>query len=104
MNQHAQNPIQPPQQTYIPVVAIGRITLKHSLYRLPIATLDVPDHTCGVAQRVGYIGTQENDLTLYRLKVKAGNNLSIMTLPGFFVLEQGVFVDYEQWCANQRAK
>lgn len=104
MNQHAQAPLQPSQQTYISVVAISRITLKHSLYRLPIATADAPDHICGVAQRVGYTGKQDNDLAIYRLKVKTGNNLPVMTLPGFFVLEQGVFVDYEQWCAKQVVK
>lgn len=104
MDQHTQTPTQPPQQTYIPIVAISRITLKHSLYRLPVATVDAPDQVCGVAQRVGYTGKQENDLTIYRLKIKTGINLSILTLPGFFVLEQGIFVDYEQWCANSRAK
>src|SRR5437762_4353176 len=104
MNQQAQTPMQPPQQTYIPTVVIGRITLKHSLYRLPIATANAPDQICGVAQRVGYTGKQENDLAIYRLKVKTGNNLPVITLPGFFVLEQGIFVDYEQWCANQRVK
>ena len=103
MNQNGQNPIHPPQQTYIPAVAISRITLKHTLYRLPVATRDAPDHICGLAQRVGYTGTKENDLAIYRLKVKIGNHLPVMTLPGFFVLEQGIFVDYEQWCAARRA-
>lgn len=104
MIQHAQNPTQPPQPTYIPTIAIGSITQKHSLYRLPIATLDTPDRICGIAQRVGYTGKQDNDLTIYRLKIKTGNNLPVMTLPGFYVLEQGIFVDYEQWCMNQRVK
>lgn len=104
MNHQAQTSTQPPQQTYVPVVAIGRITLKHSLYRLPIATTVAPDSICGVALRVGYTGRQENDLAIYRLKIKIGNNLPVMTFPGFFVLEQSVFVDYEQWCANSRVK
>ena len=104
MDQHTPNPTQLSQQTYIPAVAIGRIPLKHSLYRLPVATAGAPDQICGVAQRVGFTGKQDNDLAIYRLKIKAGNNLPVITLPGFFVLEQGKFVDYEQWCANLRAK
>ena len=104
MNQNGQNPIHLPQQTYIPTVAISHVTLKHTLYRLPIATRNAPDHICGIAMRVGYTGTQEHDLTMYRLKVKTGKHLPVMTLPGFFVLEQGIFVDYEQWCASRQAE
>jgi len=104
MDQYTQTATQPPQQTYIPIVAISRITLKHSLYRLPVATAAAPDKVCGVAQRVGYTGKQENDLAIYRLKIKTGINPPVLTLPGFFVLEQGIFVEYDQWCANSRAK
>ena len=104
MDQHEQNTTQLSQRTYISAVAIDRITLKLSLYRLQVATVDAPDQVCGVAQRVGYTGRQDNDLAVYRLKIKAGNDLPVITLPGFFVLEQGIFVDYERWCANSRAK
>ena len=104
MGQGVPDTTQPSQQTYIPIIAIARITLKHTLYRLPIAMKDAPDHICGTAQRVGYTGTQQNDLAIYRLKVKTVSHLPVITLPGFFVLEQGIFVDYEQWCASQQAK
>ncbi len=72
--------------------------------RLPVALANTPDQVCGIALRVGYTGKQDNDLAMYRLKVKAGHNLSVITLPGFFVLEQGIFVDYEQWSANSRTQ
>ena len=103
-HRHIQIPSQQPQQIYIPAVGISRITVKHSLPRLPVATAKTPDQVCGVAQRVGYTGTQDNDLAIFRLKIKAGQNLPVITLPGFFVLEQGVFIDYEQWCANSKTQ
>jgi len=60
-----------------------------------------PELICGFAQRVGYTGSQDKDLAIYRLKVKPGKDLSTVTLPGFFVIENGVFLDYEQWCQNR---
>ncbi|MFL5627056.1 MAG: hypothetical protein ACJ788_15860 [Ktedonobacteraceae bacterium] len=87
----------PLQQTYIPVIALASATLRHSLRRLEIATIHTPDHVCGMAQRIGYTGGQANDLAIYRLKVKGRNIISSITLPGFYVIENGVFVEYEQW-------
>lgn len=93
------------QQTYVPAFAIAHVTFKHSLQKLPIATLNAPEHICGAAQCVGYTGNQEHDLAIYRLKVRTGDNkFPVITLPGFFVIDDGIFMDYEQWCCNEEAK
>ncbi len=86
-----------PQHIYIPAVAIMRATLKHSCNKLPVATAAAPDHICGEARRIGYTGKREGDLALYRLKVKVSKDLPTMTLPSFYIIENGLFVDYEQW-------
>ena len=101
MKHHLQAPT---QQTYVPAVVLSQFTLKHSLQKLPVAVKGALDHICGVAQRVGYTGNSDDDLAVYRLKVKIGKNLSTITLPGFFVVEDGIFQDYEQWCRNREAK
>lgn len=85
------------QQSYIPAIAMPRATLRHSLLKLPIAQWTKPDHICGFAQRVGYTGNQDKDLAIYRLKIKNNNNQHTFTLPGLFVIENGIFIDYEQW-------
>lgn len=85
---------------YAPAVLIHHLTVRHSLSRVPVTMKGGPDHICGTAQRVGYTGKQDHDLAIYRLKIKPGPKFSTITLPGFFVIENGVFVDYEQWrCA-----
>jgi len=86
-------PAQPP---YLParVPIVG--TVKHSLRKLVIALVETPERACGVALRVGYIGTRETDLALYRLKVKPSPELPLVTLAGFFVLEEGRFHTYER--------
>jgi hypothetical protein len=85
------------QHIYIPAVAIDCATLKHSWNRLPVATIDSPEHICGEARRIGYTGTTTTDLALYRLKVRAADHIPTMTLPGIYIIEGGQFFDYEQW-------
>ena len=85
------------QQSYVPAVAMAHATLRYSLPRLPVALQTEPDRICGFAQRVGYTGNQDTDLAIYRLKIKAVHNIPTITLPNLFVIENGVFVDYEQW-------
>ena len=85
------------QQSYVPVVAMPHATLRHSLLRLPIALHTAPDRACGFAQRVGYTGNQDTDLAIYRLKIKGTRDIPTITLPNLFVIENGIFVDYDQW-------
>ena len=94
----------PAEKIYIPVITLNNATFRYSLSKVQVAKLQAPEQVCGIAQRVGYTGSQDKDLAVYRLKVKSGNNLPTITLPGFFVIENGVFVDYEQWCRNQEVK
>jgi hypothetical protein len=82
---------------YVPVIAVTRATLKHSWNKIPVATAIAPDHICGEARRIGYTGKGENDLALYRLKIRPGNGLSTVTLPGIYIIEDGLFQDYEDW-------
>jgi len=84
-------------ETYIPAVAIARITARHTMGRIPIALADKPECVCGMARRVGYTGTRENDLAIYRLKVKEHANANAIMLPTLFVVDEGLFVEYEVW-------
>ncbi|GAC1366704.1 MAG: hypothetical protein NVS2B12_17910 [Ktedonobacteraceae bacterium] len=85
------------QQTYIPTVAIIRATLKYSSGKLPVSTMSNPGQICGEARRIGYTGKLDSDLALYRLKIKTGKDHPTFTLPGLYIIENGVFQDYEQW-------
>ncbi len=85
------------QETYIPTVAITKITARHTMGRIPIALADNPNCVCGMARRVGYTGTGDCDLAIYRLKVKAHANSNAMMLPTLFVVDEGLFVDYDVW-------
>lgn len=96
-----QKPRAPIRYTYVPAMTINSATFRHSLSKVHVAMLQAPERICGVAQRVGYTGSRDTDVAMYRLKVKAGNDLPTITLPGFFVIENGVFVDYEQWCQGK---
>jgi hypothetical protein len=81
-----------PQQTSLPAVIPIVGTLKHSLRKVVLARLEAPNQACGVAQRVGYTGTRETDLAIYRLRVRQSPERQAATLPGFFVLEDGIFL------------
>jgi hypothetical protein len=90
----------PAKQQYIPSIGITRATRKHSWGRLLVATALTPNQPCGQAHRIGYIGQRDDDPTLYRLKIKLGNGLPTVTLPSLYIIEDGTFVDYEQWHQN----
>ena len=99
-------PMEPQSQTtienvYIPATSIGSATFRHSLSKVQVAIRKAPELICGFAQRVGYTGSQDKDLAIYRLKIKPGKDLPTVTLPGFFVIENGVFLEYEQWCQKR---
>lgn len=68
----------------------------HPLKRRLLITLqEAPDLVCGIASRVGWIQYLEFEHPIYRLKVRLDPaDRKRTTLPGFFVLEQGVFVAY----------
>ena len=85
------------QHTYIPSVAIIRATLKYSSNKLPVSTLSNPELICGEARRIGYTGKLDSDLALYRLKIKMGKEYPTLTLPGLYIIEDGMFQDYEEW-------
>ena len=85
------------QETYIPAVAIAQITARHTMGRIAIALADNPECICGMARRVGYTGTRDNDLAIYRLKVKEHANANATMLPTLFVVDEGLFVDYDMW-------
>ena len=85
------------QQTYIPVDEISQITTQHMLAKVLVATREHPEDVCGMAKRVGYTGKSNNDLAIYRLKVRDGASRVVFTLPNLFVVEEGVFKEYEAW-------
>ena len=78
---------------YRPAVALMRATFKHSLASIPLVKADVPETICGRARRIGYCGTQKENFALYRLKIhnQSRNGKVTATLPGLFVLDEGVF-------------
>jgi hypothetical protein len=86
---------------YVPIIAITRATLKHSWNKISVATATAPNHICGEARRIGYTGKDENDLALYRLKIRPGHGLSTVTLPAIYIIEDGIFQDYEDWKQQQ---
>ena len=85
----------PPQQTYLPAMVPIVRTLKHSLRKVALARLEAPNQVCGVVQRVGYNGTLETDLAIYSLRERQSPDRQADILPGFFVLEEGVFRAYQ---------
>jgi hypothetical protein len=85
-----------PHKRYLPAVIRVPGTVKSSLRKVVIALRDAPEHACGAAFRVGYTGSLETDLAIYRLKIKPSFGKPLVTLPGLFVLEEGLFREYEQ--------
>jgi hypothetical protein len=83
------------QEKYIPIIPDGQLylTVLHSWRTLPVTRSTDPQQILGSAQRVGYTGSQPDDLAIYRLRI-IHRYRSVM-LPGFFVFRDGVFVSYE---------
>lgn len=97
-----QNDSIPSQHMYTPAVGITRITAKHAMGKVFVTSTDAPDRICGIARRIGYTGKQDNDLAIYRLKVRSDPSAPVVTLPKLFVVDGGIFVDYEQWSMKSR--
>lgn len=94
MSQHAPDPS---ASMYMPAIAVRGATFKHSLAKLEVTVMNEPNEICGMAQRVGYTGSRETDLAIYRLKIRSRHYRSTITLPGFYVIHDGLFIDYERW-------
>jgi hypothetical protein len=88
--------VQMTEQVYIPV---NIDTLSDSLYLLktiPLAVQSNPNQVCGVARRVGYIYRANVKQPMYRLKLRQSlASKKTATLPGFYILVNGVFVRHE---------
>jgi hypothetical protein len=96
--EHKQSILTSVQQTYLPAIRDASPVFEHSLRSVPMVAGDAPDIVCGIAYRIGSTGKSRSDLAMYRLKLKISvASLRTATLPGFFVIEDGVFVEYEQW-------
>jgi hypothetical protein len=68
-----------------------------SMRRLPIVTQVVPDQICGVAHRVGWVGEGSSRQAIYRLKLRLQfASYGTATLPGFYILENDIFVEHKQ--------
>ena len=78
------------------LVAISTGTVASSKRKLSVALNEDSEHICGQALRIGYTGSLPTDLALYRLKVKSRSAFPSVTLLGLFVLQHGIFHEYEQ--------
>ena len=91
MNKESYNQTQP---TYMPDARQALTQFGHLKRAIPLVAHDTPDDVCGTAHRVGYTSIAEGQQALYRLKLcKVGRRGAL--LPGFFLLVNGMFVQYE---------
>ena len=84
----------PADSRYLPIITPLTGTVSHSSRTVSIATVEAPNQVCGRALRIGYVGKLATDFALYRLRVKTSPDLVAITLPGFFILENGFFHGY----------
>jgi len=90
MNRESYNQTQP---KYMPDARQALTQFGRLKRAIPLVAHDAPDDVCGTAHRVGYTSIAEGQQALYRLKLcKVGRKGS--TIPGFFTLANGVFVEY----------
>ncbi len=78
-----------------PSIELTCATKRYSRARISVMSAKPPSTLCGMAVRVGYSGPCLDDFALYRLKIKgmgkAKNGRETITLPGLFILEDGIF-------------
>ena len=91
------NEQQQPYGVYMPYGGIARITAKQSHRHVPVVASNEPDRIRGVARRIGYTGKSDDDLAIYRLKVAVDGSSASTMLASLFVVNEGIFVEYEQW-------
>ncbi len=83
----------PTQPLYVPVTITTHLQYSPLKRTIPLAAFHSPDRICGKAFRVGYVlGTGEKQ-ALYRLRLSHVGRTGA-TLPGFFLIVDGVFVPY----------
>ena len=90
------------EPTYIAALCPTDAEFPAFLRKVAFATRENPDDICGVALQVGRAGTGKSDPPIYRLKLKASLGLKSLVLPGFFVLNRGVFIPCEQWKRHRK--
>ena len=84
------------EQVYIPIIVNTPSDHLYLLKTIPLAAQSNPNQVCGVAHRVGYTYIAGMKQPMYRLKLRqslAGKKTA--TLPGFYILVNGVFVRHE---------
>jgi hypothetical protein len=83
------------QPVYVPATVNMPSGLLWDMIRFPIALEETPDQICGTARRVGQAQIGGRRQALYRLKRKRMfASRKTATLPGFFLLINGKFVQY----------
>jgi hypothetical protein len=87
------NQLQRPHKVYMPYGGMRRITAKQSQRHVLVVEARELDHICGLARPIGYTGTSDEDLTIYRLKVSIDGSSASMMLASFFVVNEGIFVE-----------
>ena len=80
---------------YILALALDPTTLHRRRSPLLVAHREAPDVVCGIARRIG-TGEYSQDLVVYRLMIRTTARSRRM-LEAFFVLEHGIFYEYEHW-------
>ena len=96
LNRPLEKIVQMTEQIYIPTHVTIPLDHLYLLKTIPLALQSNPDQVCGVAHRVGYTYRANIKQPMYRLKLR--QNLAskkTATLPGFYILVDGVFVRYE---------
>lgn len=83
--------------SYISALQDTPTRFRDSLKKVPFTRSDASNQVYGVAVRVGATGNMGDDRALYRLKLKMSfaHSQTTATLPGFFLLENNVFVPYD---------
>ncbi|GAC1381622.1 MAG: hypothetical protein NVSMB33_08460 [Ktedonobacteraceae bacterium] len=84
------------QHIYIPATVDAPADFLLHMIRFPIAAKEAPDQICGTAQRVGHVQFSGSKQAVYRLKLRMSfASRKTATIPGFFVLTNGMFVRYD---------
>lgn len=83
------------KRTYVPATVEAPDGFKRLKSNIPLALQETPNSICGLARRVGWTHEGSAKEAIYRLKLQARLlGASNATIPGFFVLKDGVFVEF----------